>query len=356
MNKYDVKAKLRLNDVFYKVLDESNIICRIRKTIINTYELFMKDSIGKKYLNEITSDDIIRSFAKIVYINGHCFGMEDVCNILFGCLRKDNEFNCRSRDVAREAINIIKGMSDKWIHVSPYTNYNMFIKSKKRLFREIEQQNILMWKYVLTVIFGTGIPYDSICALNWGDIDLDKMVIHIRRTTRYIGGSFCNVSAPKKIDIPMFEDVRDAFLCERLRQDKAKGNDNVMTYGDDSGDHTDSEAYNSIIDSIIINKEDTVFKSKNGGILSPTNVSAKITQITAMSNLREYINAFIEGREPEYIDNIKQSDIKNAYIIRLSGLGYSPKEISKLMLNCSEKTVTDTLSMIALEKELSVWN
>ena len=83
------------------------------------------------------------------------------------------------------------------------------------------------WQPIFTAMVGTGMSMGEICGLRWEDIDLDGGMIDVNHTLVYynhaVDGCYFNIHTPKtragERQIPMLEEVKEAFLAEKAYQE-----------------------------------------------------------------------------------------------------------------------------------------
>lgn len=171
---------------------------------------FIKNGIGEKVLDEITSDDIQLLYNNM-YEKGYSTVSIKIVASILGCVLK-------------------KAVNTGHIAINPADNAILPKNRdpKKRIALTQEQQNIFM-EYAKTsplftlysVLLRTGMRNGEIRGLKWSDIDFDEKLIHIRRTMRTLVGNAMFEDDPKtktsKRDIPMNS------VLENLLKSQIKG-------------------------------------------------------------------------------------------------------------------------------------
>lgn len=91
-----------------------------------------------------------------------------------------------------------------------------------------ENSQYYHWLPIFTVMLGTGMRVGEITGLRWNDIDLKSGIIDVNHTLVYYkhrdeNGCYFDIHSPKTKagvrQIPMTEEVKNAFLLEKKMQD-----------------------------------------------------------------------------------------------------------------------------------------
>ena len=91
-----------------------------------------------------------------------------------------------------------------------------------------ESSQYYHWFPIFTVMVGTGMRVGEVTGLRWEDIDLNAGMIDVNHTLAYYkhrdeNGCYFSIHSPKtragRRQIPMTEDVKNAFLLEEKKQE-----------------------------------------------------------------------------------------------------------------------------------------
>lgn len=329
------KSGHTLSDVFYKKMSEVTASFAVNSRNLEIYETHIRDDIGSKDICRITSDDIIRISIKLSYLGAAYNTIEILCKFLSECFRYDSYFEVKSQDPATQAINIIRGMDDRSLNYSDEQGITNLEEAKEKIIAFLDKDNDPMWKLFFLMAFGTGLSYRRLCSLRWKDIDFDKDIITSENSMCYIGGNY--VLEKKKNQtarIPILNGLRDGIISCRyeIYDGKLEG-------------LADQEAL----------AEQFIFSNPLNSQLRYGNISTVLNSIIGEINLREYIDSYISGSKPHLLSGFYQKDIKNAFIINMYDLGYTPVRISLMIPDKNDKAIQEIISRLKRKMNVRMW-
>ena len=159
------------------------------------------------------------------------------------------------------------------------------------------------WVNILTVLLGTGMRIGECTGLSWSNVDFRNNVIYITHTLISRkwedGACYYRVMPTPKTQkgirqIPMLEEVREALLAEKERQEKV-----------------------GTADTVIDGYRNWVFTNRYGTVLSPKSVNSAIERIVRDYNREEENRAKEEGRTAEYIPHTTNHLLRHSFCTRL---------------------------------------
>lgn len=263
------KQDTTLNDLADKYLmdKKKSVQETTYQTMVVYYNRYVRDDFGKRLLS-----DIKRSELKEFYL-GLISGPKPVKiatlsrlnSILKPMLEAAVNDDIIIKNPANGVIGEIKGETK-----SQQTKVGSLTKDQQTEFIHYIKimENHKFVRNLILVLIGTGARIGEVLGLRWEDIDLEKGIIDINHAVGYVkrDGKYRQiVKGPKSMSgnrqIPMLEEVRNAFIDQRELQ-------NVMNHEPP----------------VIDGYTDFIFLSERGGIFTRENVSIQIKQIVDEHN------------------------------------------------------------------------
>lgn len=195
------------------------------------------------------------------------------------------------------------------------------------------------WMPLFTVLLGTGGRIGEILGLRWQDCDFDSGIITIDHTLIYRlqenGKCEYHITTPKTKagvrEIPMFDEVRQALLQEKARQQKEGEN-------------------NTIIDGYC----GFIFTNRFGGVYSAHCVNRAISRIIADYNQAEVELAQIENRSPALLPHFSVHHLRHTFCSRMcenTSDSNTLKVIQEIMGHADISTTLDVYTDLTRKKK-----
>lgn len=287
------------------------------------YRLYIQDSLGKLYINELRPIHIQKLCNKLAEKGLGTNTIKKTTNILHAILK--------------EAVKndlMIKNPCD-FITV-PKT------KERERRVLTAAEQSIFLnhvanskhWKEyeaLFITAFYTGMRIGEILALSWADIDFKNRNINVNKTIQYIQDTETKkckfvVQTPKTAKsnrkIPMLDNVYEALKKHRQEQRK-----NIIMLGDMWAKYDNKDLTN------------LVFTTSFGNPYMEININRAITRIVNDINQQEEKRAAEEGRSYTPLKNFSPHAMRHTFATRCFECGISPKMVQEF-LGHSQLSVT----------------
>lgn len=226
--KTDIKA-LTVNELFLLWRDlKRGIKDSTFKNYIYMYEMFVQPSFGRSRVVQVKRSDVKRFYNQLA--DDRILKIATIDNV---------------HNVLHQVFQV--AVDDDFIRKNPTDNVLKELKlahqhdGEKRKALTVEQQTLFLnylrtqtkyahWYPVFYIMANTGMRVGEITGLRWRDIDLDRRIISVNHTLVYYNhrdekGCYFSINTPKteagERDIPMTEEVYQAFLMERQYQQEA---------------------------------------------------------------------------------------------------------------------------------------
>lgn len=190
------------------------------------YKTFVKPQIGRLRISTLKRSDIKTFYNSLVDDkNLKISTVDSIHTVLHQVLEVAVEDGYMRVNVSD---NLLKEL--KQSHNMESGHRKALTVAEQELFMEFlrkENTPYHHWHPIFTVMLNTGMRVGEITGLRWEDIDLEKGMIEVNHTLVYYshGGNGCyfSVHTPKttagRRQIPMLDDVKEAFLEERCYQE-----------------------------------------------------------------------------------------------------------------------------------------
>lgn len=305
-----------VNDYFEKYLGQKKKVKETTRVLYkNTYNLYVRDRFGHRRLSTVKYSDVVQCYNDILEAHGISIAtLESVDCVLkpvFKMAVRDHLLKTNPADGVLADISRDLGQNTTQRRAMTIAEQNAFLQFVD------ESKVYSKWKNMFTVMLGTGCRIGEICGLTWDDCDFTNNIIHIRRTLCYsadeeTGKYRLIIQTPKskagERSIPMFNDVRDVLLKEKVRQ---------MKFG-------------FCVD-IIDDVSGFVFCNKNNRAVVPTNVNSALKHLVNKYNKVETESAEREKRKPNLLPNISPHILRHTFCTRLCEMGVNVKVVQEVM-------------------------
>lgn len=191
------------------------------------YNQFVAGELGKMPVSKLKRTAVKRFYNRMVDERGLKIAtIDNIHTILHQILQLAVEDNYVRQNVSDNLLKELKQshtFDDEHKRALTVPEQELFLK-----FLANEKSQYHHWYPIFTVIIGTGMRVGEICGLRWNDIDLETGIIDVNHTLVYYNhrdenGCYFNIHTPKtkagNRQIPMTEDVRNAFIEERRCQE-----------------------------------------------------------------------------------------------------------------------------------------
>lgn len=293
------------------------------KTVVNrkAYDRKLRNTfvriLGDKLIEEITQMNI-QEAATQLYEEEHysARGVRDALGILRDCL----DIAVVNRIIS---VNPCKGVN---VHEG-----NEMVK-ERRVLAHWEQDLFLdeikdsYYSEPYRFLLVTGMRIGEFSGLQWGDIDFDKKVIHIRRSmmTAYQDGEkIMELTTPKTSNsyraIPFFDETEDILRAWKVKQDSYKDKLGARwRAGDKFGD--------------------LVFTTTLGSPITRYNIVHDLARVERNIVLKETSSAFHECREPRNFEHLHPHCFRHTFATRCFEKGLDPIVVQGIMGHANYST------------------
>ena len=293
------------------------------KTVVNrkAYDRKLRNTfvriLGNKLIEEITQMNI-QEAATQLYEEEHysARGVRDALGILRDCL----DIAVVNRIIS---VNPCKGVN---VHEG-----NEMVK-ERRVLAHWEQDLFLdeikdsYYSEPYRFLLVTGMRIGEFSGLQWGDIDFDKKVIHIRRSmmTAYQDGEkIMELTTPKTSNsyraIPFFDETEDILRAWKVKQDYYKDKLGARwRAGDKFGD--------------------LVFTTTLGSPITRYNIVHDLARVERNIVLKETSSAFHECREPRNFEHLHPHCFRHTFATRCFEKGLDPIVVQGIMGHANYST------------------
>ncbi len=190
------------------------------------YDQFVAKDIGKLRIQKLKRSDVKRFYNKLIdERNLKIATVDNIHTVLHQVLALAAEDNYVRINVSDNLLKELKQSHNfesdhkRALTVPEQELFLKFLASEKTPYHH--------WYSIFTVMIGTGMRVGEICGLRWEDVDFEGGFINVRHTLVYYNhaqdGCYFNIHTPKtkagNRQIPMLEDVKQAFLKEKWYQD-----------------------------------------------------------------------------------------------------------------------------------------
>ena len=193
------------------------------------YDQFVADNIGMLPVTKLKRSDIKAFYNMLADTRGLKIAtIDNIHTVIHQILQLAVEDNYIRRNISD---NLLKELKSS--HHYEDSHRRALTLPEQELFMEFlskENSQYYHWLPIFTVMLGTGMRVGEITGLRWNDIDLKSGIIDVNHTLVYYkhrdeNGCYFDIHSPKTKagvrQIPMTEEVKNAFLLEKKMQDLA---------------------------------------------------------------------------------------------------------------------------------------
>ena len=320
-------AHITINDGFEQYMSiKHELKPSTRAGYIDTYNRYVRNTIGNKLLKDIKYSDAKRFYSYLLEERNLSIptveSVQTLLHPIFSFAVRDDIIRKNPTD------GIMKELKGSW-------NY----EKKERVVLTREQAIALLdyvenhpmfyhWLTILTVLIGTGMRISELCGLRWVDVDFKKREISINHHVvyrRFEGDKkMClHVLTPKTKKgcriIPMHDEVYHALLAEYAHQ-SATG---FCT--------AEVDGWSGFI-----------FKNRFGGVYREGPINHAIHRVVKNYNEEEKRKAEKENREPYLIPDFSTHDMRHTFCTRFHECGPDDKALQEIMGHSDFETTRNT--------------
>ena len=305
-----------------------NLKLTTKGTYMNVYKTYIKDDFGKRKIVDVKYSDVKKYYYGLIIERGlKATTVDHVHTILrpaFQMAVRDGLIRMNPTD---EVMTEIK-RSKFW----EKPDRKALTVKEQQVFMDIFRNNptYMGWLPLMTVLIGTGMRIGEALALDWNSVDFENRIIHVKRTLSDRPDEFgeCKkrVQSTKTYagtrDIPMVQDVFDAFLMEYEFQ-------KVLGFCEEEIDGC----------------KDFIFISSNNAVLLPGAVNRAIHSAVNEYNDTEVKKAAEEKRNPFLLpEEISCHILRHTFCTRLCENESNIKVIQSIM---GHRDITTTMNIYA---------
>lgn len=305
-----------------------------------TYANYIKNGLGKKYLNEITTNDIKACYnSMIVNRRIEIATLSIMQNIIFQVFQSAKDSGSILNNPADRALREFKrhkskhSSSRKSLTIEQQYALENFLKESKKYSR---------WYMIIYFMLHTGLRISEVIGLRWCDIDMDGKMIYINHTIVQNNRSDSDrklcIAKPKteaaNRGIPIDNNIKKVLQMEKkyYRDNFIKCNVNIDGY------------------------TDFVFLNRYGMLLNQSAVNRALSRITTEYNKKPIQ---IEGVEV-ILPYITSHIFRHTFATRLCEAGVNVKVMQRLLghsdVQCTLDIYTDaTQEMVYREYCEKMW-
>lgn len=300
------------------------------------YKKYVRDEIGTKSIASIKYSDIKKFYIHLIKDVGFKPNSVEIIHTILHPV-----FNVAVRD------GVIRVNPTDGVMAEIKKSHN-WEKPKRHALTERQQERFVEfvshspvyghWMPLFTTLLGTGGRIGEILGLRWEDCDFTNKLIDINHNLIYrqqeSGKMEFHITTPKTKAgtriVPMFSDVRDALLRERLHQ---------MEHG---FNQCKVDGYSGFI-----------FQNMYGGMLNPHVINRAIDRIIRDCNKEEEELAKKERREPVLLPHFSVHNLRHTFCTRFCENETNIKIVQEIMGHRSIETTMDVYNEATKEKKMA---
>lgn len=215
--------KITLNEYYDEFIAlKKNLKPTTLETYKRSYDLHVRDGLGKKKLSSIKYTDIKKLYLSFLDGNSEGHGIVTsvhtvLSQVYKAAIRDEIVRNNHPSSAYTEISQCLKSRAKKRhaLTLAEQESFLNFIRKTPRYNR---------WNPLFTTLVGTGMRFGEAAGLTWDDVDFKENVIYVRRNLQrtYYDESKIFMSTPKSKAgeriIPMFNEVKTVLAEEKMRQ------------------------------------------------------------------------------------------------------------------------------------------
>ena len=296
------------------------------------YEQFVADNIGMLPVTKLKRSDIKAFYNMLADTRGLKIAtIDNIHTVIHQILQLAVEDNYIRRNISD---NLLKELKSS--HHYEDSHRRALTLPEQELFMEFlskENSQYYHWLPIFTVMLGTGMRVGEITGLRWNDIDLKSGIIDVNHTLVYYkhrdeNGCYFDIHSPKTKagvrQIPMTEEVKNAFLLEKKMQDLAGIQSKVTIDG-----------YHNFI-----------FVNRFGNVQNQGTLNRALRRIIRDCNDKQLLK---EKNNPVLLPNFSCHSLRHTFTTRLVEAGVDIKVIQNLCGHSRSDVTLDIYTTVTKE-------
>lgn len=296
------------------------------------YDQFVADNIGMLSVTKLKRSDIKAFYNMLADTRGLKIAtIDNIHTVIHQILQLAVEDNYIRRNISD---NLLKELKSS--HHYEDSHRCALTLPEQELFMEFlskENSQYYHWLPIFTVMLGTGMRVGEITGLRWNDIDLKSGMIDVNHTLVYYkhrdeNGCYFDIHSPKTKagvrQIPMTEEVKNAFLLEKKMQDLAGIQSKVTIDG-----------YHNFI-----------FVNRFGNVQNQGTLNRALRRIIRDCNDKQLLK---EKKNPVLLPNFSCHSLRHTFTTRLVEAGVNIKVIQNLCGHSRSDVTLDIYTTVTKE-------
>ena len=296
------------------------------------YDQFVADNIGMLPVTKLKRSDIKAFYNMLADTRGLKIAtIDNIHTVIHQILQLAVEDNYIRRNISD---NLLKELKSS--HHYEDSHRRALTLPEQELFMEFlskENSQYYHWLPIFTVMLGTGMRVGEITGLRWNDIDLKSGIIDVNHTLVYYkhrdeNGCYFDIHSPKTKagvrQIPMTEEVKNAFLLEKKMQDLAGIQSKVTIDG-----------YHNFI-----------FVNRFGNVQNQGTLNRALRRIIRDCNDKQLLK---EKNNPVLLPNFSCHSLRHTFTTRLVEAGVNIKVIQNLCGHSRSDVTLDIYTTVTKE-------
>lgn len=277
------------------------------------YTQYVEDSLGRCKLQNLKKTDVRSFYIRLKEEDSLSMatidGIHTVLHQVLDIAVEDGYIRINPSDNAMKEIRRICNADEK--------KHKVLTKKQEKIFLDYVRthETYSHWYPIFAVLVGTGMRAGECTGLTWDDIDFENNLIDVNHTLVYYSREHkCTMNIhPTKTDagmrtIPMTDDVREAFLMERKRQQREK----------------------IVCSSSIAGYTDFVFLNRFGTVYNYSTINKAIRRITRDCNA-EILDNHRGTEEIVLVPNFSCHSLRHTFTTRMCESGANMKAIQAIL-------------------------
>lgn len=296
------------------------------------YEQFVADNIGMLPVTKLKRSDIKAFYNMLADTRGLKIStIDNIHTVLHQILQLAVEDNYIRRNISDNLLKELKSShhyEDAHKRALTIPEQELFLG-----FLSDESSQYYHWFPIFTVMVGTGMRVGEVTGLRWEDIDLDTGMIDVNHTLAYYkhrdeNGCYFSIHSPKtragKRQIPMTEDVKNAFFLEKEMQELSGTHSNVTVDG----------------------YQNFIFVNRFGGVQHQGSLNKALRRIIRDCNDKQFLK---EKKNLVLLPNFTCHSLRHTFTTRLVEAGVNIKVIQNLCGHSRSDVTLDIYTTVTKE-------
>ncbi len=314
LNQY-VTTGASVNFVFDRYISmKTNLKQNTRSNYIYIYNKFIRDSFGRRNINEIRYSDVKQFYVSLLNDGLQVNSLDNIHTVLhptFQLAVRDDVIRTNPTDGVMAELK----KSDR---KNKGIRHALTLEQQRAFLNYTASSPVYChWLPLFVFLFGTGCRIGEMVGIRWDDVDFEKKEVSVNHSLEYIldekRKAAWHVSTPKTAAgvrvIPLLKEVEEALLEEKENQE---------TTGVHNIDQVDGMT-------------GFMFTNRFGKLLLPSSVNRAIVRISDAYNAEETVKAARERREPILIPHFSAHHIRHTFATRLCEHESNLKVIQSIM-------------------------